>query len=114
MQFLISLLTQISYKAWVAIVLTVLSGGAVTVYFFSSVNAGSIPTEGNRPVVVFQTGPSTVPNHGGPLPVVPEANAGPVLVPVVACMLLVASRRLLPAKAAAAPAEAQITLEPGA
>ena len=37
--------------------------------------------------------------HGSaPLPVVPEANAGLVLIPVMAAVLLVASRRLWPAR----------------
>jgi hypothetical protein len=49
--------------------------------------------------VVAQTGPITGLNHGRPLPVVPEANAGLVLIPVVAAILLFSSRQFWRAKA---------------
>jgi hypothetical protein len=112
MQPLIALLTQLSSKAWVVIVVTVVSGSAATVFYFSSANAGSTPPVGNPPVVVLQTGPVTLPNCGSPLPVVPEANAGLVLIPIVAAMLLLSSRRLWPAKACQASIGQKTGIEP--
>ncbi|MBV9490574.1 MAG: hypothetical protein JO069_12755 [Verrucomicrobia bacterium] len=107
MQSLITLLLQLSGKAWTVIVVTVLCGGAVTVIYFSSANAGSHSTPGTptNPIVVVQTGHAGDFGHGlgggqrhVPLPVVPEANAGLVLIPVVAAMLFFGSRRLWTAR----------------
>ena len=108
MQFIITLLLQLSGKAWAALVVVALCGGAATVFYFSSANAGSNSTPGN-PTVAVQTGHAGGLDHAfgrdrcdAPLPVVPEANAGLVLIPVVAAMLLVCSRRLWPARRALA------------
>jgi hypothetical protein len=100
MQSLIALLTQLTSKAWLVIVVTIVSGSAAAVYYFSSANTGSTLTAGKQLVLGVQTGPVTLPNknHSSPLPVVPEANAGLVLIPVVAAMLLFSSRRLWSAK----------------
>src|SRR5437868_1942913 len=94
MQSLITLLLQLSGKAWAALVVAVVCGGAVTAFYFSSANAGSNSTPGNL-VVAVQPGHAGDLGHalsgdhcGAPLPVVPEANAGLVLIPVVAAMLL--------------------------
>ena len=98
----------------------VLCGGAATVFYFSSANAGSNSTPGN-PIVAVQTvhagnpGGALGGNHCGvPLPVVPEANAWLALIPVVAAMLLVSSRRLWPARRALAADGQNLkgTLEP--
>jgi hypothetical protein len=99
MQSLIALLIQLSCKAGVIIVVTVISAGGLALFYFSSANPGSTSPVTNRPVVVVQTGPITGLNHGRPLPVVPEANAGLVLIPVVAAILLFSSRQFWRAKA---------------
>jgi hypothetical protein len=100
MRSLFTLLIQLSGKAWAAVVVAVLSGGAITVFYFSSVNAASNSGAVNRPAWgrVEHTGrlrgghgPD---HHSGLVPAVPEANAGLVLIPVVAAMLLFSSRRL--------------------
>ena len=110
MQFIITLLLQLSGKAWAALVVVALCGGAATVFYFSSANAGSnstpgSPTPTNPTVAVVQTGHAGHPGaaFGGgrynpPPPVVPEANPGLVLIPVVAAMLLFSWRRLWLAK----------------
>ena len=84
------------------IVVTVLSCGAATAFYFSSANAGSNSTPVN-PIGAVQAGRAgdCGPAHGGaPVPVVPEANAGLVLIPVVAAIFLFSSRRLWAAKPA--------------
>ena len=108
MQSLLTLLTQWSLKAWVAVIVAVFSCGTATVFYFSSANAGSNSTPGN-PTVALQAvhaghpGGTLGPERcSAPLPVVPEANAGLVLIPVVAAMLLVSARRLWLAKPAPA------------
>jgi hypothetical protein len=105
MQSLITLLIQLSAKTWAALVVAVLCGGAATVFYFSSANAGSHSTPA-RPPAVVQAGHIGNHDHSGGLehcagsiPVVPEANAGLVLIPVVAAMLAVSARRLRAAKA---------------
>ena len=99
MHSLIALLTQLISKAWLIIVVTVVSGTAATAYYFSSATAGSSSTAAKHPAVVVQTGPATLPNRCGVPPAVPEANAGLVLIPIVAAMLAFSSRRLWRAKA---------------
>ena len=105
MQSLLALLIQLSSKSWVAIVVTIFSGGVATMLYLSSVNGGSNSTPGTPPAPIVLTGPITNPGHGaglnchgGSVPVVPEANAGLVLIPVVAAMLFCSSRRLWSAK----------------
>ena len=103
MQTLFALLLQFSGKAWAALAVAVLCGGAVTVFYFSPAPAGSNATPGNPPAVV-QAGHVPAPGLGpqaASVPVVPEANAGLVLIPVLAAMLLVASRQLWLARPAA-------------
>jgi hypothetical protein len=104
MQSLVTLLLQLSGKAWAAILVAIFSCGAVTVFYFSSVNAGSNSTPGN-PAVVVQTGHASDlgralggGHYNPPLPVVPEANAGLVLIPIVAAMVFFSARRLWPAR----------------
>lgn len=103
MQPLITLLLQLSAKAWAALVVAVLCSGAAVVFYFSSTNAGSNSSPGNpgnpaNLTVAVQAG--HVPNLGlgghqtAPLPVVPEANAGLALIPVVAAILFFSARRL--------------------
>ena len=107
MQSLIALLLHLSGKAWAVIVVTALCGGAVTVIYFSSANAASRSTRGvqTNPAVAVHAAHAHDFGHGlggdrcgVPLPVVPEANAGLALIPVVAAMLLVSSRRLWTAR----------------
>jgi hypothetical protein len=100
MQPLIAFLLHLSGKAWTVLALAVLCGGAATVFYFTPANAGSNSTQGN-PTVVAQAGHAGDLGHvlgGGhynpPLPVVPEANAGLVLIPVMAAMLFFSARRL--------------------
>ena len=104
MQSLIALFLQLSGKAWATLVVAVLCGGTATVFYFASAQAGSNSTSGN-PIVAVQAGHAGDLGHtlggdhcGAPLPVVPEANAGLALIPVVAAMLLVSSRRLWAAR----------------
>jgi hypothetical protein len=108
MQSLVTFLLQLSSKTWTVVIVAILGGGAAAVFHFSPAKAGSNPTP-DHPTVVVQAGPACSP--GGtldlkrgtvPLPVVPEANAGLVLIPVVAAMLAFSSRRLWSAKLAAA------------
>jgi hypothetical protein len=101
MQSLITLLLQLSTKAWTTLVVAVLCGGAVTAFYFSSANAGPDSGPANAPglTVAIQRGQVPDPGHGlghqtAPLPVVPEANAGLALIPVVAAMLFFSARRL--------------------
>jgi hypothetical protein len=96
MQSLLTFLLQLSGKAWATLVVAVLCGGTATAFYFSSAHAGSNSTPRN-PTVAVQVGHAG--DRGGdhctaPLPVVPEANAGLALIPVVAAMLLFSSRRL--------------------
>jgi hypothetical protein len=108
MQSLITFLLQLSSKAWTVVVVAILGGGAVAVFHFSPAKAGSKPAPGNPPVVdqaghACSPGGTLCPKQGSvPLAVVPEANAGLVLIPVVAAMLAFSSRRLWPAKPAMA------------
>ena len=100
MQTLFALLLQFSGKAWAALVVAVLCGGAVTVFSFSPAHAGSNATPANPPAVV-QAGHVPAPGLGpqaASVPVVPEANPGLALILVVAAVLLVSSRRLWPAR----------------
>ena len=84
----------------------VLCGGAVTVFYFTPAHAGSNPTPGSPPAVVQAGhaggfGPAAGGDHGGAsIPVVPEANAGWVLIPVMAAVLLFSSRQLWAARRA--------------
>jgi hypothetical protein len=100
MQSLISLLFQLSGKAWAALVVAVFCGGATTAFYFSSANAGSNSTLGT-PSAAVQVGHAGdfgraggLEHCSGSIPAVPEANAGLVLIPAVAAMLLFSSRRL--------------------
>ena len=104
MQSLIALLLRLSVKAWTVLVVTALCGGAVTVIYFSSANAASRSIRGvqTNPAVAVHAahahdfGHGLGENHCGvPLPVVPEANAGLVLIPAMAAMLFFSSRRLV-------------------
>jgi hypothetical protein len=106
MQSLITLLLQLSTKAWTALVAAVLCGGAVTVLYLSSANAGSNSGPGNNNpanlTVAVQRGRVADPGLGcshqtAPLTAVPEANAALALIPVVAAMLFFSARRLRPA-----------------
>jgi uncharacterized membrane protein len=102
MQSLLTLLTQLFSKAWIVLVITVISGTATAVLYISSIETGSTAKGGSQPVIV-QTGPGTVTTgHSNPPPVVPEANAGLVLIPVMVAILVLSSRQFLPAKAGAA------------
>ena len=108
MQSLFALLLQFSGKAWAALAVAVLCGGAVTVFYFTPAHAGSNPTAASPPAVVQaghagDFGPAAGGDHcGASVPVVPEANAGLVLIPVVAAMLFVSARRLWPTRRALA------------
>ena len=111
MQSLLTLLAQWSVKAWVAVIVAVFSCGTATVFYFSSANAASNSAPANPTVTVqaVQAGHAGDLGHalGGDhctasLPVVPEANAGLALIPVVAAMLWFSSRRLWPARRALA------------
>jgi hypothetical protein len=112
MQSLFALLAQLFTKAWVVLVITVMGSGAVAVYYFSSADPKSTSHTGSQPIIV-QTSPVTNGGHGNPMPVVPEANAGLVLVPVVAAMLLLSSRRLLSAKTGTTSADPEVAASPG-
>jgi hypothetical protein len=106
MQSLLTFLVQLSGKAWTALVVAVLSGGGVIVYYFSSANAASNSIPANLPAVV-PPGPvanlgSPADRHPGPVSVVPEANAGQALLPVMAAVAVFSSRRLWTAKSSAA------------
>ena len=100
MQSLLTLLTQWSLKAWVAVIVAVFSCGTATVFYFSSANAGSnsapgIPTVALKAVHAGHPGGTLGPERcTAPLPVVPEADAGLALIPVMAAMLLFSARRL--------------------
>jgi hypothetical protein len=109
MQSLLTFLLQLGGKTWTALVVAVFCGGAATVYYFSSSNAAPNSTRANPPPpVVAQSeqvaklSGGTAGCHPGSVPVVPEANAGLALIPVVAAMLVFSSRRLWSAKACAA------------
>jgi hypothetical protein len=107
MQSLFTLLIQLSGKAWAAIVVAVLCGGAVTVYYFSPASPAANSGAVNQPgwVEMEHLGRGGGPeNHNGSVPVVPEANSGLVLIPLVAAMLLFSSRRLWPARSDPTPA----------
>lgn len=105
MQSLIALLLQLAGKTWTSILVIVLSCGAVTLFYFSASNAaGSNSTPGTRAVVV-QMGPTghaggtlCAAHGGGSVPVVPEANPGLVLIPIMAVVLFFSTRRLALAK----------------
>jgi hypothetical protein len=112
MQYLFALLTQLFTKAWVFLVITFMAGGGVAVYYFSLTNPGSTPSPTSLPVIA-PIGPVTTTGHSSPLPVLPEANAGLVLIPVVAAMLLLSSRRFLPAKAGAICVDQRTVAGPG-
>jgi len=108
MQSLLTLLFQLSAKAWAGVLVIALCGGAATAFYFSSANAEPGLTSGNQPALV-QGGRAGERGHsggldrcGGSIPVVPEANGGLVLIPVVAAMLAASARGLWTAKAAAA------------
>jgi hypothetical protein len=100
MQSLITLLLHLSTKAWTALVVVALCGGAATVLYFSPATDGSNSGPGNNPAnltVAVQAG--HVPDLGrghkiAPPPVVPEANAGLALIPVMTAMLFFSARRL--------------------
>lgn len=114
MQTLIALFTQLFAKAWAAIVIAFLTGGAATVFWYSPANGGSTRQTGTQPVVVARSGSGTCSWDGhGSLPVVPEANPGFVLIPVMAAMLLVSSRRFLAAKAADPSRDHEKISQPG-
>jgi hypothetical protein len=88
-------------------VVTVLCGGAVTAFYFSPAKAGSNapPANPTNPIVAVPAGHAGHPGHPGsalgaehcsaPLPVVPEANPGLALIPVMAAALFFSTRRLL-------------------
>lgn len=98
MQSLISLLLKLSAKAWTVVVVS-LCGGTTAVLYLSSANAGSSSGPGYNPAKVsetVQTGHIAHLNSGGRnacVPVVPEANPGLVLIPVVAAMLFCSGQR---------------------
>jgi hypothetical protein len=93
MHSLLTLLTQFSVKAWIAVIVAVFSCGAATVFYFSSANAAPSSAVGT-PTVAVQAG------HAGDLSsaVPDETNTGLLLAPVGAAMLWFCSRRLWPAK----------------
>ena len=111
MQLLFTLLSQLGSKVWVVIVVTAVAGTASAVFYFWP-NGGPNSGPGGRPVQVVQVGPATLSNAGKPLPVVPEPNAGLVLMPVVAAMLLFSSRRLWSARRCPAPLDKNTVIEP--
>ena len=101
MQYLLSLLLQLSAKVWTVVVVVGLCGGAATAFYFSSAQAASHSHQGN-PSAAVEAGHAGRFSHVGGLdrscgsvPVVPEANAGLVLIPIVAAALWLSSRRLL-------------------
>jgi hypothetical protein len=104
MQSLITLLLHLSTKAWTALVVVALCGGAATVLYFSPATDGSNSGPGNNPAnltVAIQAGRIAESGLGSgrghqpaPVPAVPEANAGLALIPVVAAMLFFSARRL--------------------
>ncbi|MBV9999366.1 MAG: hypothetical protein JO015_09670 [Verrucomicrobia bacterium] len=114
MQSLFAFLLQLFSKVWAAIALAFLTGGAAAVFSYLSADAGSTPKTGTQPVVVAPAGPFThSPACNGSLPVVPEANTGLVLIPVVAAMLLLSSRRMLTAKAGEPSVDHESSTRPG-
>jgi hypothetical protein len=111
MQSLLTFLIQLSGKAWAAIMVALICAGAVSVYCFSPASAGSDSDALNQPASAqvehlggFGRG-GTPDHHNGSVPVVPEANAGVTLIPVIAALLILSSRRLWPAKPARAAAD---------
>jgi hypothetical protein len=114
MQSLFVFLSHLFSKAWVTIVVTTIAGSAAFALYVSSVDTGTTSKTGGQPIVVVQPGPVAFPKHSGQPPVVPEGNAGLVLIPVVAAMLLLSSRRLLPAKASLVPGNQETAVDPGA
>jgi hypothetical protein len=117
MQSLLTLLLRLSAKAWAGASVIVLCGGAATVFYLSSAKADPSLTSGRTPTLV-QVGRAGERGHGGGLnrcggsiPVVPEANGGLVLIPVVAAVLAASSRRLWSSKAPAAGDDQQARRE---
>lgn len=102
MQPLFAFLIQLASKAWISVVITIVSATAVAAVYLSPIGPGSDLKPGSRPVLNVPGAPATHPGQCNSVPVVPEANAGWVLVPVVGAMLLFSSRRFRPAKAPAA------------
>jgi hypothetical protein len=100
MQSLFAFLTQLIWKTWIAVAVVAATGTAVTVFCLSPVKAGSTPPL----VVLSQSGHVADAGRCGPVPVVPEANSGMVLVPVIAAMLLFSARRFWTANSARAVA----------
>ena len=107
MQSLLTFFLHLASKAWTVLVVAVLCGGTATVVYFSSAHAGSHSTP-SSPATVVAAGHLGAPGRSAGLghcaasvPVVPEANGGLVLIPVVAAMLAASSRRLWSSKAPA-------------
>ncbi|MBV9998391.1 MAG: hypothetical protein JO015_04670 [Verrucomicrobia bacterium] len=96
---MITLLLKLSATAWTVVVVT-LCGGTAALLYLSSEHAGLNSDPGNRPAQVSVTVPTGHTPHGNPggqnapVPVVPEANPGLVLIPVIAAMLFCSGHRL--------------------
>jgi len=109
MQSLLTLLFQFSAKAWAGVLVIVLCGGAATAFYFSSANGEPSLTSGSQPTLVQggragERGRSGgLDRCGGAIPVVPEANGGLALLPVMAAVLAVSSRQVWSAKAPRRP-----------
>jgi len=109
MQSLISFLVQLSAKAWTAVVVVGLCGGAATAFYFSSADAGSHSPQANPSAAVAAGHAGRFSHVGrldrscGSVPLVPEAKPGLALIPVVGAMLAASSRRLWPTKASLGP-----------
>ena len=96
-------------KAGAALVVAGLCGGAATAFYFSSAQAGAHSSQAT-PSAAVEAGHAgrfsrvgRLDRSWGSVPVVPEANAGWVLIPVVGTMLAISSRRLWSTKASLGP-----------
>lgn len=100
MRALLTFLIKLSVKARVVTVVAALCGGAVTAYYASPLSAAVHPVAANQTAWgqvehLGDLGHGAGPDHcKGPVPVVPEANAGLALIPIVAAILFFSSRRL--------------------
>jgi hypothetical protein len=111
----ISLFVHPSAKAWTVVVVAGLCGGAATMFYFPSAKAGSNSPQANPGAAVEASHPGGFSHVGGlerscgSVPMVPEANAGLVLIPVVAAALFFSTRRLWSAKVTANPEGQELT-----
>jgi hypothetical protein len=96
MRALITLLLQSLGKPWLALMAAVLCGGAATAFYVSLADAGSNSRSGTPAVAVqgVQVPGPALGHQAASIPVVPEANPGLALIPIMAAMLALSTRRL--------------------